>query len=135
LLEKSVCDQSQRTLEAFPKLESLNERMNHPASDSMKSFNTFRTLIKGYVKGLPAGQNRDRLQALIIETRNYRRDVIEVRNVLGHALEERNDAGWSILDRDGKPYMTVADFPRHRTSFLQHLRAMRELSELLLRKQ
>jgi CheY-like chemotaxis protein len=134
LLEKAVCDQSASTLAAFPTLTGLSERMDHPAADSMKSFSTFRELIKKYVKALPVGDRKDRLSALILETRNYRTDVIVVRNVLGHALENRNDAGWLILDRDGQPYMTVADFPKHRSSFLQYLRAMREIAQLLVAK-
>lgn len=133
-LNTAVCDQASKTLEDFPTLEGLTRRLEHPAADSMKSFNTFRELIKKYIKSLPSGNNKDRLSALVFETRSYREDVIHVRNVLGHALEERNDAGWLILDRHGKPYMTVADFPRFRSSFLRYLRAMREISRILILK-
>lgn len=131
-LEKAVCDQSSKTLDEFPALGNLSERMNHPAADSMKSFNTFRALVKSHMKSLPNGEDKDRLAALVLETRNYREEVIKVRNILGHALEERRDEGWLILDRDGKPFMTVADFPKYRSSFLQNLRAIRDISKFLL---
>lgn len=134
-LDKAVCDQSNKTLESFPALGSLRERIDHPAADSMKSFNTFRELIRKHIKSLPDGDDKERLQALVLETRKYRDEVITVRNVLGHALEQRTDVGWTILDRDGKPYMTVDDFPQHRSSFLRHLRAMRKIAELLLVQQ
>ncbi|GAN62658.1 hypothetical protein AA0313_2889 [Acetobacter indonesiensis NRIC 0313] len=131
-LNKAVCDQASSTLKIFPSLEGLQRRLDHPATDSMKTFDTFRELIKEHLRSLSPGDNKDRLSALVIKTRSYRKDVIEVRNVLGHALEERNDSGWLILDRHGTTYMTVADFPRFRSSFLEHLRAMREISGILI---
>jgi CheY-like chemotaxis protein len=133
-LAKAVCDQSSKTLESFPILQEIGNMLDHPAADSMKSFNTFRDLVKTYIKSMPTGESKDKLSALVFETKDYRKDVIDVRNILGHALEERNDAGWLILDRNGAPFMTVADFPKHRSSFLRHLRAMREISGILVQQ-
>lgn len=135
LLDKSICDQSQKNLDEYPKLASLSERMQHPATDSMKTFNTFRTLLKKHIRSLPKGENRDRLSSLSYDTRKYRDEVIQVRNVLGHALEDRNDKGWLILDRDGNTFMTIADFPTYRNDFLNNLRAIREISSLLIPKE
>jgi CheY-like chemotaxis protein len=134
LLDKAVCDQSQKNLDEFPSLADLNERMLHPATDSMKSFNVFRALLKTSIKNLPDGANKDRLRALSVATKDYRKQVIEVRNVLGHALETENEKGWLILDRDGEPFMTISDFPRHRSNFLQNLRAIRDISDVLIPK-
>lgn len=133
-LDNAVCAQSTKTLEEFPTLVGIGSKLNHPAADSMKSFNAFRGLLKRHIKSLPNGERKDRLSALRLETSRYREDVINVRNVLGHALETKNDRGWLILDRSGSPFMTVADFPRYRSSFLQHLRAMQEISQILVQE-
>ena len=135
LLDKEVCAQSQKNLEEFPSLVDLNERMHHAATDSMKSYNVFRDLLKRHIKSLPASQRKDQLSALSLETSKYRDEVIKVRNVLGHALESQNEKGWLILDRDGKPFMTIADFPSYRSNFLKNLRAVRAISNLLIPKE
>jgi hypothetical protein len=130
-LDKAITNQYTKTLKGFPELGSLRERIDHPAADSMKCFKTFREMIRQHLKALPNGDKKDDLQALMLRTKKYLVEVIEVRNVLGHALEERTEAGWTILDRDGNRYMTVDDFPKYRSSFLMHLRAMREFADLL----
>ena len=135
LLDKAVCAQSQKNLDEFPSLASLNERMHHSATDSMKSFTVFRDLLRRHINSLPAGHGKDHLSALSLETSKYRNEVIHVRNVLGHALETKNEKGWLIRDRDGKPFMTIADFPSYRSNFLKNLRAVRAISKLLIPKE
>jgi CheY-like chemotaxis protein len=135
MLNKAVSVQSQKNLDEYSKLPSLDERMGHPATDSMKSFNVFRELLKIHINELPDGEIKDRLSGLRMDTKDYRTKVIEVRNVLGHALETQNEAGWQILDRHGKLYMTVQDFPRHRSDFLANLRAVHDISKLLIPKE
>lgn len=132
LLDKAVCGQSQTNLDKFPVLENLQARMNHPAADSMKSFNLFRELLRNYIRTMAEGEDKDKLRALRLATKNYRKEVIDVRNVLGHALEKRDDKGWLILDRDGNLFMRVDDFPRHRSSFLAQLRAIRQIRSILI---
>lgn len=133
-LGKVVCEQLSKNLDHFPALEGLKMKLDHQAVDSMKIFNTFRHLIKKHLSSLEKGEEKDRLSGLIQGTGNYDKDVIKVRNVLAHALEETSDAGWLIRDRNGEICMTVADFPTYRSCFLQHLRAMREISEILVPK-
>ena len=133
-LDKAVCEQSSANLEKFPAQANLAERIDHPATDSMKSFNLFRELLRKHIASLPAGEAKDELRALRVATKNYRDSVLEVRNVLGHALETRNDKGWLILDRNGNPYMTIGDFPRFRSTFLSQLRAVRKISDILITK-
>lgn len=133
-LDKAVGTQSQKNLDGFPNLPNLNEKMDHPATDSMKSFNLFRELLKKRINKLPEGEIKDRLRALRVATKDYRTQVIDVRNVLGHALETKNDNGWLILDRDGNSFMTIADFPSYRSNFLSNLRAIREISSFLIPK-
>lgn len=135
LLDKAVCAQSKKNLDEFPSLAGLNERMHHGATDSMKSFTVFRELLRRHINSLPAGHGKDQLSALSLETSKYRNEVIDVRNVLGHALETKNEKGWLILDRDGKPFMTIADFPSYRSNFLKNLRAVRAISNLLIPKE
>jgi len=131
-LDKSVLDQSQKNLDEFPTLATLDEKLQHPATDSMKSFNILRKLLRRHIGSLPNGESKDSLSALRAATKNYRNEVIDIRNVLGHAVETRNDKGWLILDRDGNSFMTVEDFPRHRSNFLNNLRAIREISNFLI---
>ncbi len=134
ILDKAVCDQSESNLKNFPELTSLTDRIDHPATDSMKSFNLFRELVRKHIASLPDGATKDSLRALRAATKSYRDSVLEVRNVLGHALETRNEKGWLILDRNGKPFMTIDDFPGHRSRFLSQLRAIRQISEILVQK-
>ena len=134
-LNKAVIDQSQKNFDEFPNLSNLNEKMDHAATDSMKSFNLFRDLLKKYINSMPGGETKDHLKALSVATKDYRKQVIEVRNVLGHALEEKNDSGWLILDRNGDPFMTIEDFASYRSNFLRNLRALREISNLLIPKE
>jgi CheY-like chemotaxis protein len=133
-LDKAVCDQSDANKDIFPALEDVPTRIDHPATDSMKSFNLFRKLLRKHIASLPNGEAKDNLSALSVATRNYRKSVLDVRNVLGHALEDRNDKGWLILDRDGEPFMTIDDFPSHRSTFLSQLRAVRQISDILITK-
>ncbi len=131
-LDREVGKQSEKNLKEFPALSGVDERMDHPATDSMKSFNLFRELLKKCIYKMPDGEIKDNLRALRVETKDYRKQVIDVRNVLGHALETENERGWLILDRDSKPFMTVADFPSYRSNFLRNLRAIRKISSVLL---
>jgi hypothetical protein len=131
-LDKAVNTQSEKNLVEFPLLPNLNEKLDHPATDSMKSFNVFRDLLKKYINTLPEGNSKDKLRALRVTTTEYREQVIKVRNVLGHALEVQNEKGWEIQDRDGNQFMTIADFPEYRSNFLKHLRTMREISRYLI---
>ena len=133
-LEGVVRKQLSKNLDHFPALEGLKMKLDHQAVDSMKIFNTFRHLIKQRLRSLAKGEEKDRLSGLIQGTGNYDKDVIKVRNVLAHALEKNSDTGWVIHDQNGEPYMTVADFPKHRSRFLQYLRAMREISKILVQK-
>jgi CheY-like chemotaxis protein len=133
-LDKAVCDQSKANLEKFPALVDVPQRIDHPATDSMKSFALFRELLRKHIASLPNGEAKDNLSALRSATRDYRESVLHVRNVLGHALETRNDKGWLILDRNGKPFMTIDDFPGHRSTFLSQLRAVRQIFEILIPK-
>lgn len=133
-LDKAVCDQSNANTKSFPALAGLPERIDHPATDSMKSFSLFRALLKKHIACLPDGKAKDELRALRVATAGYRDSVIEVRNVLGHAIEKRNEKGWLILDRDGNPFMTIDDFPGYRSTFLSQLRAVRQISDILVTK-
>jgi len=132
MLDDRVCKQSQRNLDEFPKTTTLDEKIRHPASDSMKTFDVFRELLKKHIANMPDGPSKDELRALRLASSDYREKVIGVRNVLGHALEVKNDHGWLILDRDGKEYMTVADFPRYRSEFLDNLEAIQKILEILI---
>jgi CheY-like chemotaxis protein len=133
-LDKAVCDQSDANIKKFPALADLSERIDHPATDSMKSFTLFRQLVRKHIASLPNGEAKDELKALRVATAGYRVSVIEVRNVLSHALETPNEKGWQILDRNGKPFMTIDDFPAHRSTFLSQLRAVRKISDILVTK-
>lgn len=131
-LNDAVATQSNRNLEDYPKLESLSLKLKHPATDSMKSFRVFREVLKKRIGQLPSGEEKDELSGLKLQTKTYIQDVLEIRNVLGHALEAEEEEGWSIKNRDGQIIMTVADFPRYRSDFLSHLRALRRISEILI---
>jgi len=135
ILDKAVGTQSEKNLGEFPKLPDLTERMDHPATDSMKSFDVFRELLRKHINTLPDGNIKDDLRGLRVTTQAYREQVIDVRNVLGHALEVQSEKGWVIRDRNGKQFMTIADFPEYRSNFLKHLRAMREISKYLIPKE
>jgi CheY-like chemotaxis protein len=121
-------------LDEYTSLETLEQKMNHKATDSMKSFNAFRELLKKHIKDLEGGPTKDRLSQLRLDTKEYRKKVLDIRNILGHALEVKNPDGWLIYDRYGKPCMTVANFPDYRTDFAEHLRAMREIEDILIPK-
>jgi CheY-like chemotaxis protein len=131
-LTKDVLAQSNKNSNEFPHLPDLQTKLDHPATDSMKSFSAFRDVLKKYIAGLPSGEAKDQLSRLSLAIKDYRVKVLEVRNVLGHALEVKNHDGWLINDRSGKRYMTVTDFPNHRTTFIQHLNDMKSIARLLI---
>lgn len=131
-LDNSVCSQSEANLGKYPALPGLPERLKHPATDSQKSFKLFRELLRKHIQTMPEGEEKDNLKALRVSTREYPKRVIDVRNVLGHALETRDDKGWLILDRDGNQFMTVNDFPDHRSNFLGQLRFIRRIRDILI---
>jgi CheY-like chemotaxis protein len=131
-LTKEVVALSQKNLDEFPPLPGLAAKMQHRATDSMKSFNAFREVLRKHIGSLPAGQAKDELSRLRNATKDYRIKVLEVRNTLGHALETKDENGWLINDSNGKPYMSVANFTSYRTDFQDHLKAMKEIESLLV---
>lgn len=131
-LNKAVLKSAKSTINTFTSMDDLDSKLANRAVDSMKLFNVFRDLLKDEIMSTPSGREKDQLSALRNATRKYRKDVLKVRNVLGHALENKTDNGWEILDKDGKLFMTVADFPTHRANFIRNLRAIREIHRLLV---
>lgn len=131
-LDKAVLRSANSTITTFPKIGDFNGKLASRAVDSTKLFNVFKDLLRAQIKSTPPGPGKDQLSALSAATRKYREDVLAVRNVLAHALENKVDDGWEILDEDGQVFMTVADFPTHRASFLSNLRAIREIHRLLV---
>ena len=131
-LDEAVLKSAESVTRTFPALDDLNSRLASRAVDSTKLFNVFRGLLREAIGSTSSGPKKDQLMELSAATRKYHEDVLKVRNVLGHALENKTEDGWEILDKDGKVFMTVADFPTHRANFIRNLRAIREIHRLLV---
>jgi CheY-like chemotaxis protein len=131
-LIKAVTSQSEDNLKKYPALKNLNDRLHHQATDSTKKFNLLRKFLQKHIDDLPEGEQKDHLRDLSNSIREYPTQVLMVRNTLGHALEVKNDKGWLINDRNGEPFMTVADFPRYRSAFIEHRRSIQEIARLLI---
>jgi len=132
--KESVMSLAEKNLKEFPALTDVDSQLASRAVDSMKLFGVFRELIKKQIKDAPAGEAKDRLRALNNTLKRYRDEVISVRNTLGHALETEADDGWEILDENGDAFMTVSDFPTHRSAFLRSLRSIRDIHEIVMAK-
>ena len=113
-----------------PDLKSKLEQ--HRAVDSMKLFRLFRRVVKDKIGSMQDERIKDHLISLHERTKRYDTDVIKIRNVLGHAQEDKSQTGWQILKENGDVLMTVHDFPRHRENFLENLKAIKEIHNILV---
>lgn len=131
-LDDAVVNQSEKNITDFPNIGTLEKKLSSPAADSSKTFRLFREMTKKYIQQIKNRKVQDKLRELRLQTREYSENVLKVRNVLGHALEEKKPDGWSILDKDGSVYMTVADFPTCRDVFINQLTAIGEIRDTVI---
>ena len=62
----------------------------------------------------------------------YPQEVLRRRNDLAHALEEKTDEGWRISRPGSTGTLTTHDFQRIRSDFLEHLRRIKRVRQLLV---
>lgn len=111
----------------------LEGRFATRAVDSAKIFNHFRRLTK-FVASNPhvfalQPERVDQLRELRAGSAQYVQKVLGKRNLLGHGVEEMGEDGW-VLQGSGE--ITVQDFPDIRRSFASHIKAFREMSDLIV---
>lgn len=106
----------------------LEARLGSFAVTSMHLYKVVARIVRdrrNAVAGLPARRSR---------LTNYEREVLSPRNTFSHAIEDEGPDGWRIETR-GPEGLTVADFPRLRRDFLEHLENLRAIQRLLAAEQ